>query len=283
MNRFLSLTRTLRISSTTLNKAFYATEGSVGGHSQVVPQNLNSTETLLGSFLNIIGSPLHLLGNGFIIVPAQHVAVMTKLGKCTGRHCPEGTTWVPDPIGLKLHTVFIGDSSMKLENSKIIDKSGNPVVVSGVINYNILHPERYALGIRDPKKYIYNQSDAVLKSVISKYSYDDLRSENALIQSELKEKSQNVLNIAGVNVTDFTLTDMNYAKEIAQSMLVKQQAQAYAEAKKHIAEASNEIISGVTDKYKGILTKEDQADLIKKLLVVITSGSSVQPTLPVDH
>jgi len=249
---------------------------------RVVPEQLNTTEFVVGGLLNLVASPLHLLGSGLITCPARHIAVGTYFGKYTGQHFSEGLSWVWHPWGFDVQKVFIGDSSMKLENSKIIDKVGNPVVVSGIINYNVVRPERYLLGIDNPSQYIYNQADAILKKVVSQYSYDDLRASNSSIREELQERSQEVLDVVGVQVSAFNLTDMNYAKEIAQSMLVKQQAMAYTDAKKHITEASTEIIGEILKKYEDILDDKAKADLIKNLLVVITSGSSVQPTLPMN-
>lgn len=250
--------------------------------SSIVPKNLTPFELAIGNIINTVCFPLQIVGSGIIKVEPKYVYVSTYLGKYTGVHYYEGTTWIWNPIGMDLGKVFIGESSMKIKDSKIIDKIGNPVIVSGIMNYNVVHPERYALGFVDPVDYIYNQTDAILKKVIGQHSYYELRSSDSNIRDELIEKSQEVLDVVGLHVSDFKLTDMNYAKEIAQSMLLKQQAIAYTDAKKYITEASSDIISEIISKYDNILDDKDKADLIKNLLIVITSGSSVQPTISVN-
>jgi hypothetical protein len=251
-------------------------------HKKILPQDLSITEKTIGTLANVLCSPLHLLGYGFIMVQPNWVKVSTYFGKYTGVHYKEGTSWRFNVMGQSLYDVYVGHQSIKLENSKIIDKNGNPIVVSCIMNYNITNPEQYILGISDGGSFIVNQGDSVVKSVISQYSYDELRSNNTNFNMELAEKANNMLSVAGVNVSSFMITDMNYAKEIATAMLVKQQASAYIIARTEIADAATSIIDNIIKYYGSVLTKEDQADLIKKLLVVITSGSSVQPTMSVS-
>jgi regulator of protease activity HflC (stomatin/prohibitin superfamily) len=249
---------------------------------RVLPKKFG-TETIVGGLLNILGSPLHLIGSGFFTVKPKHVNVTTYFGKYVGNKYNSGLNWIPTPIGTIHHHVFVGASTVSMKNSKIIDSNGNPVVVSGVMNYYVDKPEQYLFGVDDSNKYIYNQSEKTLKRIISQYSYDELKKEDDNIQKELTEECQKQLDIAGVKIMDFNLTDMNYSTEIAQAMLVKQQAGAYIEARKDITKAACDIVSDAVSKYEKDLSSKDRADLIKNLLVVFTSNSNVQPVINVSN
>ena len=90
---------------------------------------------------------------------------------------------------------------------------------------------------------------ATLKQVVSKYPYEaddegeaspssqhrhglSLKTEAAQVSRELKDVLQDRLAHAGVKVLAFNLTDLSYAPEIAQAMLVRQQAEAMVKAQK---------------------------------------------------
>jgi regulator of protease activity HflC (stomatin/prohibitin superfamily) len=248
---------------------------------RVVPRQ-DGIEGMIGGLVNILASPFHLIGSGFFTVKPQYVCVTTYFGKYIGHKFTSGLNWTPTPIGTTFHQVFVGAESISMKNSKIIDANGNPVVVSGVMNYYIDTPEQYLFGIDSPK-YIYNQAEKTLKKVVSQYPYDELKKEGDNIQQELTEQAQKQLEIAGVKVMDFNLTDMNYSTEIAQAMLVKQQAGAYIEARKDITKAACDIVNDAVSQYDMVLSSKDKAELIKNLLVVITSNSNVQPVINVSN
>ena len=76
---------------------------------------------------------------------------------------------------------------------------------------------------------------------------------------------------------------MNYAPEIAQQMLIKQQADAYVKAKEAIVESSVSIVEEVLERMKPLnLSSATQDKMVLNLLTVIASGNSTQPTLPLN-
>lgn len=60
------------------------------------------------------------------------------------------------------------------ESSKrtVLDHDGNPLVVSGVVLYQIVDTYRAAIEIADLHGFVYTQSEAVLKDVVGRYPYD---------------------------------------------------------------------------------------------------------------
>jgi len=97
---------------------------------------------------------------------------------------------------------------------------------------------------------------------------------------------QERVNASGVQIVNFELTDLAYAPEIAQAMLIRQQAEAMVDARKIIVEGAVQIsmgaLAGLAD--KGIkMTKEEEAKMVTSLLVVICGDAKVQPTVNVGQ
>ena len=230
-------------------------------------------------------APLALADIGFFNVKNNHVGVMTRFGKFEGtRH--EGLGWTLIP-GFNYINIFMGNQTFKLPESKVVDKNGNPIIISAIVNYKVSVPENFYVRIKCNSEYIHNQAEAIIKKIASKYPYESadghsLKSESDEVTNEMKEGLQQKVFHAGIQVDSVELTDLNYAQEIAQQMLIKQQAEAYIEAKSAISVASIDIVREINNKIGNSLTHEDRSSLVKSLLIVIASGSSVQPTLPMS-
>jgi len=67
-----------------------------------------------------------------------------------------------------------------------------------------------------------------MKQVCSRYPYEsddpnqpDLKKEAMNISNEMIETLQRKVNVAGINISSFELSDLKYSSEIAKAMLVK--------------------------------------------------------------
>jgi regulator of protease activity HflC (stomatin/prohibitin superfamily) len=246
----------------------------------VEPETPKLYERLVNGFVNLALSPFHLIGSGFLWVKPNHVDVATQFGKYSGKKYQTGLNWTPTPVGLKTYTVFLGEKTVAMKNLKIVDHTGNPLVVSGIMNYRITNPEQFLFGINDADHYIHNQADSILKNVVQEFTYNQLRQKGDELEKMLLSDAAKRLEVAGIEVSEFRLTDINYAKEIAQVMLVQQQAAAYNDAKREIVQAASEMAEAIVSKFPEMNSREKD-QLIKNLIVVVTSGSNVQPVLPV--
>merc|ERR1712144_71568 len=123
---------------------------------------------------------------------------------------------------------------------------------------------------------------ATLKQVVSKYPYEDdeihideatgshskglsLKTEAAQVSRELKDVLQDRLAHAGVRVIAFNMTDLSYAPEIAQAMLVRQQAEAMVKARRLIVKGAVDIAEGAITQLqdKGVtMTPEEQTKIV---------------------
>lgn len=248
----------------------------------IVAEKPTVLQTAISGMVNTVAAPLQVFGSGLLPVPPNSVALGTQFGKYTGLKYTSGLNWTPVPMGQKFHTVFMGERTTSMQDLKIIDAHGNPLQVSGIMNYRVEVPEQFAFGVSEPEIYIYHQAESTLKTNVSKFTYDQLRSQDGELENALVTDITDRLKVTGVTVSEFRLTDINYAKEIAGAMLVKQQAIAYNDAKKEIVETASDMIDSVvnSDSYKSMdPTIRDQ--LKKDLMIILTSGSNVQPVINV--
>lgn len=249
------------------------------------PQELSGVESLIKYGLSTVIFPTAPLW--FFTVPNNRRAVVTNFGKYR-ETLPEGLHW-RSPIGLDFKNVFIGVKSHDLKTSRIVDSNGNPVDVSGTVNYRVSEPEKFVVNINANEQFLNNQAEIVLKRVTSEYPYESktgesLSKDGKLVSERMTTELQKLVDVAGITIDGFLLTNMCYAPEIAQSMLIRQRALAYVDAKDTIGKASagivQQIITDVESKCNVKLSEDRKGQIIDHLLVVMTSESGAQPMIP---
>ena len=221
------------------------------------------------------------MGSGFIKVDSNYNGVFTRFGKYIFIK-DSGLTWIPTPFFLKGTKVFMGQRSFELRNSKVVDLDGKPIQLSAITNYKVVKPQLFALVTENSSHYVNLQAEAAIKSIASEYKYDELTRENSSIKLKMKSTVQALTECIGIEITDLHLTELNYAPEMASSLLLKQQAQAYIDAKKEIGDAYIGIVNDILKnlEYNNLsVTEETRDKLICNLLTVISSGNTTQPVL----
>jgi len=195
-----------------------------------------------------------------------------------------------NPCGVSSRIVSTSRSAIDLVQVKVADARGNPLMVSGVVTYQVVDARKAALDVPDSKTYINTQGLAVMKKIASMYPYEakegehSLKTEASRLRLQMIELLQDRVTPAGIQVTNFELTDLAYAPEIAQAMLIRQQAEAMVDARKIIVDGAVQIsygaLSGLAE--RGVkMSKEEEAKMVTNLLVVICGDSKVQPQVNV--
>lgn len=226
-------------------------------------------------------------------IDEKQEALVIYWGKYSNRVTQPGLYCV-NPMGLTWNVFSTKKEVINIDSSKVLDFHGNPLIVSSIVNYKIINTEKAGLNVENLRSYVSNQALAVMKTLCSKYPYEEdvnvkgnvpnvsLRGEADVIKKEMRDTLQKKLEIAGVVVISFELTDLSYAPEIAQAMLVRQQAIATIQARKEIVEGAVDIVDDAVSqlKKKGIkLSREEIAKLSSNLLLTLCGDQSVQPTL----
>lgn len=213
----------------------------------------------------------------------QQAAVLVW-GKYVGSIVEPGMK-ILNPVGTELRLCSTARQTMDMQELKVVDCKGNPILISGNIAYQIYSVKKARVDVVDYYTFLRQQAAMILRKVASQYSYDDLRTDHSgTVQAALRETLQNAVADIGIQVSQFDLTDLSYAQEIAQSMLVKQQAEAMIEARRLITASAVSIACDAADQVKALgheLSKETEEHLIKNVLTVICSHNGVTPTVSV--
>ena len=246
-------------------------------------------ELVLVVVISIIFPPILLMG--FFIVNPREEMVVLRFGKyvCTVQH--EGIRWV-HPVGRSLRRIPTRDMTLHVNTSTVVERNGNPILISAVVVYRVEDTRRAALDVEDFRRFMEDQAGAVIKRVSSRFPYDSpehtepcLKSESDEVTKAYMEELQKAVDPAGIRVLGVRLNDLTYAPEIAQAMLMRQQALALIDARKTIVEGAVAIVRDAIERLHagGLEVRPDQREaLIANLLVVLCSGERAQPVLQVQ-
>jgi len=161
-----------------------------------------------------------------------------------------------------------------VKKTTVVDGNGNPIIISAVVTFRVVDTIRAAFAVDNVDQYLSVQALAILKKVASKYPYESkdghsLHGEQNTVTKEMVALLQTKADICGTKIISFELCDLQYAPEIAQGMLVRQQADALLGARKIIVEGAVGIVTGAVQKLaeNGIqLNDREQTRLTSNLL-----------------
>lgn len=223
-------------------------------------------------------SPLYLF-----TVKSNSKAVILRYGKID-RIVDPGLRWTPP--GYKIYEVFTGTKIYNFKNLRLLDSIGTPIIISANIEYRIKDVGSYIINANGNNDVLINAANIILKQVCGTLPYmasnntdEDLKKNNDKISNEISKLLSEKVNYYGYTIDSINIIESNYAPEIAQQMLIKQQALAYMEARKEIVNSAINVIKDVVNNLPE-LTKNTQENIVSNLLTILTSGNNVQQVLP---
>lgn len=225
----------------------------------------------------------------FIINPRQE-GVVLRWGKFVEVVRSEGIHF-SNPWGRRLVKVPTSQNSLEVPRTTVVEKNGNPIEISAVVVYHVADPRKASLDVSDVGAFVRDQAMAVVKRVAASFPYESpdlsvpcLRKESAEVTSKLVNDLQHAVEQAGVKVDSVRLNDLTYAPEIAQSMLMRQQALALVDARKTIVEGAVAMVRDAITRLREAgfeISPQQREELVSNLLVVLCSSEKVQPTLQI--
>lgn len=252
-------------------------------------QNQGSLELLLVVICTIIFPPILLFGF-FVVNPREEIVVL-RFGKFVRILRNQGICWI-HPVGRNLIRIPTRDMTLDIATTTVLERNGNPIQISAVVVYRVEDSYKAALDVENYRTFIDDQAGAVIKRVSSQFPYESpndtepcLKVENDEVTRSYISELQEAVSAAGIRVLSVRLNDLTYAPEIAQSMLMRQQALALIDARKTIVEGAVEIVRDAVDRLQKAelhMTDAEREQLISNLLVVICSGERAQPVLTVN-
>lgn len=232
----------------------------------------------------------YLLGGLFVVQPRTQVVVL-RFGRLVKTITEEGITWV-FPMGRTLHRVTSSVISIDLPKMMVVEASGSPIEVSGICSYRVRDAGRAVLGFQDFNNHVAMLATATMKNVCSEYPYESqdpnkpcLRKETEQISRHLVQELQELVNPAGIEILQMRINDLTYAPEIAQSMLMRQQAVAMVDARRTIVEGAVLTVTGAIARMNQLGLSTDAAtteSLATNLMLVLCSGERIQTVMPIE-
>lgn len=239
--------------------------------------------------LSVLCPPILLFGF-LVVVPRQEVVVL-RFGRYIKTIKTEGIHWA-HPVGREMIRIPTTDMTLDISTTTVLERNGNPIQISAVVVYRVEDSYKAALEVDNYRRFINDQAGAIVKRVSSQLPYESIDHSEPCLKVESKEVTQlfvdelqEAVTASGIRVISVRLNDLTYAPEIAQAMLMRQQALALIDARKTIVEGGVEIVRDAIDQLTEAgmaLSTEQSEKLISNLLVVICSGERTQPVLAVQ-
>jgi regulator of protease activity HflC (stomatin/prohibitin superfamily) len=228
-----------------------------------------------------------LILTGFTVINPNEAKVVQFLGRYIGSVADAGFQWVL-PLTTK-QRVSLRVRNFETTKLKVNDADGNPVEIAAVVVFKVVDTARAIFSVDDYEEYVAIQSEAAVRHLATTHPYDsheDSRTslrDGATVAEELTSELRERTDLAGVEVLEARITHLAYAPEIAQAMLVRQQAAQVVAARTRIVEGAVGMVQlalnrlaqeGVVD-----LDEERKAQMVSNLLVVLCGDRAIQPVV----
>ena len=193
------------------------------------PQSHNIGEFICMFIVNLlffIVLPIYLMSCWVVLSPNEAV-ILSSFGKVRKTITKPGCHY--NPL-LERQSVSTKVETMQIRGSSVPDLKGSPMNVSVIVNYKIVDAIKSVCAVDDYKSDIYNQSLEVVRTVCSRFSYrsttaePSLMSDSTIIGHYMADILQDRCGICGVDIIKMEIMEVAYHAEVAQSLLLVQQA-----------------------------------------------------------
>ncbi|GAA2394539.1 SPFH domain-containing protein [Nonomuraea africana] len=227
------------------------------------------------------------IATGFTVINPNEAKVVQFLGRYVGSVADAGFQWVLPFTSKRRITLRV--RNFETTKLKVNDADGNPVEIAAVVVYKVVETARATFSVDDYEEYVAIQSEAAVRHLATTHPYDShepartsLR-DGAEVATELTSELRDRTELAGVEVLEARITHLAYAPEIAQAMLVRQQAAQVVAARTKIVEGAVGMVQLALDRLaaEGVvdLDEERKAQMVSNLLVVLCGDRATQPVV----
>lgn len=256
---------------------------SVAGMDRRVALKVADSVPAVAKIASVLCCPLVFPGACYTVNPSTEVAVL-HLGELTKMSNEPGLHFTY-PCFRETQSIATSERSVSMPSTKVADQSGAPVIVSSILNYYVSDAKLALFNVTNVDAFVLNNAEAVLKQVVGRYSYYQLKSETSQINDTMLRVLQPLVASAGCTVTSMMLNELNYAPEVASGMLRTQQAAALLEARQIIVEGAVKIALDAVkmlEKEGMQLEPDAKARMVTNLLTVSVSEADTTPTVNVS-
>ena len=235
----------------------------------------------------LIGLVTMLAMTGLTVVGPNEAKVVQFFGRYIGSVSEPGFFSVV-PFSDR-QSISLRVRNFETQKLKVNDADGNPVEIAAVVVYRVVDSFKAAFAVDDYEEYVAIQSEAAVRHLATTHPYDaheadrtSLR-DGATVAEELTAELRERTEMAGIEVIEARITHLAYAPEIAQAMLVRQQAAQVVAARQHIVEGAVGMVGLALDRLsaQGVveLDEERRAAMVSNLLVVLCGDRATQPVV----
>ncbi|MFF2557053.1 SPFH domain-containing protein [Nocardia sp. NPDC058058] len=225
---------------------------------------------------------------GFVVVNPNQAKVVQFFGRYIGSVSEAGFHWVT-PFSSR-RGISLRVRNFETQKLKVNEADGNPVEIAAVVVYRVVDSYKAAFAVDDYEQYVETQSEAAVRHLATIHPYDahddatrtSLR-DGSTVAEELTAELRERTDLAGIEVIEARITHLAYAPEIAQSMLVRQQASQIVAARTRIVEGAVGMVGLALERLaaEGMveLDEERKAAMVSNLLVVLCGDRAAQPVV----
>ncbi len=225
---------------------------------------------------------------GFYMLQPNEAAAITLFGDYRGSDRATGLRWVlpwmmRPKISIRIHN-FTSD------RIKVNDLRGNPIEIAANVVWRVTDTAQAMFDVVDYREFIKVQIESAVRTIGSKYPYDDiehqevtLRSHAEEVNADLEAELQDRVARAGISIDECRIMHLAYAQEIAQAMLRRQQAEAVIAARAKLVLGAVSMVETalqlLSEKEVVELDDERRAAMVSNLMVVLCSERDTQPVV----
>lgn len=225
---------------------------------------------------------------GFYMINPNEAAAIQLFGAYKGTDRNEGLRWVLPWLGKT--KIAVRANNVISQTIKVNDARGNPIEMAAQVVWRVTDTAQALFDVDDYREFVTAQIEAAVRSIGSRYPYDDiehlevtLRGNHDEVSAELRLALIERLSVAGITVDECGLTHLAYAPEIAGAMLRRQQAEAVIAARKKLVEGAVTMVemalAQLSEKNVVHLDDERRATMVSNLMVVLCGERETQPVV----
>ena len=260
--------------------------GAVAGWAAITNANADIMVTWKWVVLAVAGTLGTLILCGFYLINPNEAAAIQLFGAYKGTDRAEGLRWVLPWLTRK--KIAVRANNVISEKIKVNDARGNPIEMAAQVVWRVTDTAQALFDVDDYKEFVLAQIEAAVRSIGSRYPYDDhehhditLRGNHEEVGVELRKALIERLDVAGITVDECGLTHLAYAPEIAGAMLRRQQAEAVVAARVKLVEGAVSMVemalTQLSEKDVVELDDERRAAMVSNLMVVLCGERDTQP------
>lgn len=225
---------------------------------------------------------------GFYLINPNEAAAIQLFGAYKGTDRQEGLRWILPWLSRK--KIAVRANNVISDKIKVNDLRGNPIEMAAQVVWRVTDTAQALFDVDDYKEFVMAQIEAAVRSIGSRYPYDDIEHQEITLRGnhdevgvELRKALIERLTVAGITVDECGLTHLAYAQEIAGAMLRRQQAEAVISARKKLVEGAVGMVEMALDQLsaKGVVHLDDErrAAMVSNLMVVLCSERDTHPVV----